>query len=62
MQDSAKVFARAQAEEAERRMRFLAEAGKVLASSLDHQATWESMAQLATCSTADLCYCRFVHH
>jgi signal transduction histidine kinase len=50
------MFARAQAEEAERRMRFLAEAGRILASSLDHQATWESMAQLATCSTtADLC-------
>ena len=48
------TFARAQAEEAERRMRFLSEAGKMLASSLDHQATWESMAQLATCSTTDL--------
>lgn len=49
------MFARAQAEEAERRMRFLAEAGKMLASSLDHQETWESLAQLATCSGADLC-------
>jgi|ERR1051326_3114418 signal transduction histidine kinase len=49
------MLARAQSEEAERRMRFLAEAGKILASSLDHQATWESLAQLATCSTTDLC-------
>jgi len=49
------MSARAQAEEAERRMRFLAEVGKILASSLDHQATWESMALLATCSTPDLC-------
>jgi signal transduction histidine kinase len=48
------MSARAQAEEAERRMRFLAEAGRILASSLDHQATWESMAQLATSSTAGL--------
>jgi signal transduction histidine kinase len=47
-------FARARAEEAERRMRFLAEAGRILASSLDHQATWESLAQLATSNTADL--------
>ena len=49
------VSARTQAEEAERRMRFLAEAGKMLASSMDHQATWESIAQLATCSTEGLC-------
>jgi len=48
------MSALAQAEESERRMRFLSEAGKLLSSSLDHQETWESMAQLATCSTTDL--------
>lgn len=53
------MIARVRAEEAERRMRFLAEAGKVLASSLDYLATWESMAQLATRSSADLCIADF---
>jgi K+-sensing histidine kinase KdpD len=49
------MSARAQAEEAERRMRFLAEAGKMLASSLDQQTIWESVAQLATSGDTDLC-------
>src|SRR6185369_6447135 len=47
--------ARAEAEAAERRMRFLADASRLLAASLDYQSTVESMAHLAVQSFADLC-------
>jgi signal transduction histidine kinase len=47
--------ARAEAEAAERRMRFLADASRLLAASLDYQSTVESMAHLAVQSFADFC-------
>jgi signal transduction histidine kinase len=47
--------ARAEAEAAEGRMRFLADASRLLAASLDYQSTVESMAHLAVQSFADLC-------
>jgi PAS domain S-box-containing protein len=47
--------ARAAAEAAERRARFLAEAGAILGSSLDYRTTLRSVARLATASLADSC-------
>ncbi|MBD2122032.1 ATP-binding protein [Trichocoleus sp. FACHB-262] len=47
--------ARTVAESAERRAAFLAEASRVLASSLDYEATLESVAQLAVPPIADWC-------
>lgn len=47
--------ARQAAERENRRFAFLAEAGGVLASSLDHEATLTSVARLAVASVADLC-------
>jgi PAS domain S-box-containing protein len=44
-----------EAKEAERRQRFLAEAGEVLASSLDYQETLERVARLAVPTLADWC-------
>jgi signal transduction histidine kinase len=49
------VVARAYAEAAERRMRFLAEASRLFAASLDYVSTWETVAQLAVGTIADLC-------
>jgi signal transduction histidine kinase len=49
------VRAQAQAEASEARMRFLAEASRLLAASLDYLHTWESMAQLAVRHIADVC-------
>ena len=58
--DNARLFetaqkARAEAEEAERRSAFLAEASAVLASSLDYETTLVSMARLAVPRIADWC-------
>ncbi|HEX2188926.1 MAG TPA: PAS domain-containing protein, partial [Longimicrobiaceae bacterium] len=47
--------ARVEAEEAERRTAFLADAGAVLAASLDYEATLESLARLAVPRLADWC-------
>jgi PAS domain S-box-containing protein len=44
-----------QAEEAERRSRFLAQVGEILASSLDYETTLASVAKLAVPSVADWC-------
>jgi K+-sensing histidine kinase KdpD len=49
------VRAREQAEAAEQRMHFLADASRLLAASLNYLHTWESMAQLAVRHIADLC-------
>lgn len=46
---------RLEAEEAEHRSAFLAEAGTVLASSLDYETTLGNVAQLAVASLADWC-------
>ncbi|MEH1797432.1 ATP-binding protein [Nostoc sp.] len=48
-------IARIAAEAAERRSNFLAEASRVLASSLDYRTTLTSMAQLAVPTLADCC-------
>jgi len=47
--------ARAEAEAAQRRLAFLAEASRVLASSLDYQTTLQSVANLAVPTLADSC-------
>jgi signal transduction histidine kinase len=47
--------ARNEAEAAERRMRFLVDASRVLAASLDYWNTWEGMARLAVRDIADFC-------
>lgn len=47
--------ARAEAEEAQKQLGFLAEASKVLASSLDYQITLTSVAQLVVSTIADWC-------
>ncbi len=47
--------ARAEAEAAEQRWRFLAEAGEILAASLDHRATLRAMARLAIPQLGDWC-------
>jgi PAS domain S-box-containing protein len=47
--------ARAEAEEAQRRLAFLAEASEVLSSSLDYRATLASVARLAVPTLADWC-------
>lgn len=47
--------ARAEAEEARDRMRFLAEASRVLASSLDYQVTLAELAALAVPTRGDVC-------
>ena len=52
---AAEGAARREAEAAERRLGFLAEAGAVLASSLDHEATLQSAARLAVPFLADYC-------
>ena len=49
------LAARAEAEAAARRMRFLADASRLLAASLDYLHTWETMAQLAVRHIADIC-------
>src|SRR5205823_925211 len=46
---------RAAAEDAQRRVEFLAEASAVLASSLDYDETLESLAKLAVPHVADWC-------
>jgi len=51
----AERVARAEAEEARDRMRFLAEASRVLASSLDDEVTLAELAALAVPTRADLC-------
>jgi PAS domain S-box-containing protein len=48
--------ARAEAEEAQRRMRFLAEASQVLAASLDYERTLQDVADLAVPALADCCF------
>ena len=47
--------ARAAAEEAGERMRFLAEASRVLSSSLDYEVTLQELARLAVPEVADVC-------
>ena len=47
--------ARAEAEAAQQRLAFLAEASNVLAGSLDYQATFESLARLAVPKLGDFC-------
>lgn len=47
--------ARAEAEAAERRSRFLAEASRALSASLDHEVTLASLAELAVPDIADYC-------
>jgi signal transduction histidine kinase len=49
------LAARAEAEAAEGRMRFLADASRLLAASLDYPSTVESIAKLAVQSFADFC-------
>jgi signal transduction histidine kinase len=49
------VAARMEAEAAERRMRFLAHASRLLAASLDRVSTLEAVGQLAVNHIADLC-------
>jgi len=49
------VAARIEAEGAEQRMAFLAESRRMLSSSLDYLATWESIANLAVSRNADIC-------
>jgi signal transduction histidine kinase len=49
------VAARMEAEAAERRMRFLADASRLLAASLDRVSTLEAVGQLAVNHIADLC-------
>jgi signal transduction histidine kinase len=49
------VAARMGAEAAERRMRFLADASRLLAASLDRVSTFEAVGQLAVNHIADLC-------
>jgi signal transduction histidine kinase len=50
------VAAHAEAEAAGRRMRFLADASRLLAVSLDYRSTWENMARLAVPEIADYCF------
>jgi PAS domain S-box-containing protein len=52
--------ARVQAEEARRRFAFLAEAGEVLASSLDYETTLAAVAHLAVSQIADWCAIQMV--
>lgn len=52
--------ARADAEEARDRMRFVAEASRVLASSLDYEVTLSELATLAVPARADLCLIHLV--
>jgi|GEM_PF-1655734 len=52
---AAEVQAVAAAEDARRQLVFLAEAGELLASSLDHRTTVASIARLAVPTVADLC-------
>jgi len=47
--------ARVEAEAAERRMAFLAESRRLLASTLDYQAAWTNMGQLVISRIADIC-------
>src|SRR5437763_440124 len=47
--------ARAEAEEARRRLAFLAEASNLLTASLDHQTTLKNVARLAVPTLADYC-------
>src|SRR5438093_9931816 len=49
------MAARVEAEAAEQRMAFLAESRKLLSSSLDYHATWESAAHLVISKIADIC-------
>ncbi len=48
--------ARREAEAAERRMRFLADASRLLSASFDYRSAWESMARLAVPEIADYCF------
>jgi signal transduction histidine kinase len=48
--------ARREAEAAERRMRFLADASRLLSASFDYRNTWENMARLAVSEIADYCF------
>ncbi|HUF90985.1 MAG TPA: ATP-binding protein [Candidatus Limnocylindria bacterium] len=50
--------ARAEAEAATRRAKFLAEASEALASSLDYEATLDAVARLAVPAVADWCFVR----
>lgn len=52
---SAERTARAQAEEAVERLRFLADASRVLASSLDYEVTLRELAGIAVPEIADVC-------
>ena len=52
--------ARADAEEAGERMRFLAEASRVLSSSLDYEVTLADLARLAVPEVADVCLVHLV--
>ncbi|HEY9748065.1 MAG TPA: ATP-binding protein [Allocoleopsis sp.] len=53
--------ARTVAESAEQRAAFLAEASRVLASSLDYEATLKNVAQLAVPAIADWCFVDVLH-
>jgi hypothetical protein len=48
--------ARREAEADERRMRFLADASRLLSASFDYRNTWENMARLAVSEIADYCF------
>lgn len=50
------MAARAAAEAGERRMRFLADAARLLAASFDYRSAWESVARLAVPDIADYCF------
>src|SRR5262249_44705392 len=55
LQREAAEVARAEAERSERRAQFLADAGKLLAASLDPEPTLEAIARLAVPEFADRC-------
>ena len=56
IEQTAHVRARKQAETAERRIAFLAEASSVLAASLDYASTLDTLAHLAVPAFADVCF------
>jgi signal transduction histidine kinase len=50
------MAARDEAEAGQRRMRFLADAARLLAASFDYRSGWESVARLAVPDIADYCF------
>ena len=50
------MAARSEAEAGERRMRFLADASRLLSASFDYRSAWENVARLAIPDIADYCF------